>query len=145
MAFGNPYNDIYNFSLVNEWVKKISDIGVSVVVLSDTVGVGERNVIHELFDLVINEFPEIEFGAHLHSRPDNWYEKVEAAYDSGCRRFDGALKGFGGCPMSGLDLVGNISTENLIHFMEEKGEKTNIKADVLKEVMKATNSFYPLS
>ena len=145
MAFGNPYNEEYDYSIVYYWVRKLKDIGIDIIVLSDTVGIGDCSDIENIFKTVISDFPEIEFGAHLHARPDEWRYKIEAAYKGGCRRFDGALKGLGGCPMSGVGMVGNISTENIIDFLEEMGENTGINKEMLYEILHDAESFYMVS
>lgn len=145
MAFGNPYYDEYNYSIVNKWIGNLRDIGIDRIVLSDTVGIGKTEDIYNVFNSVIPDFPDVEFGAHLHSASGNWRSKIEAAYKGGCRMFDGALGGIGGCPMSGVDLVGNISTENIIHFLEEMGENTGINKDVLYDILEKAENFYPVS
>jgi hydroxymethylglutaryl-CoA lyase len=142
MAFGNPYEDKFNYSIVNKWVRRLSEAGIDIIVLSDTVGIGKTEDIKNIFNFVISDYPNIEFGAHLHARADDWKQRVEAAYNGGCRRFDGALKGLGGCPMSGVEMIGNISTENIIFFMESMGEETGINKDALNEIMEKTGSFY---
>ncbi|MDI9878839.1 hydroxymethylglutaryl-CoA lyase [Flectobacillus longus] len=114
MGFGNPYGDPYSPNIVGEWVEKMALLGVEIIALSDTVGVAESALIGQLFSHLIPLYPQIEFGAHLHASPFNWEEKIQAAYHAGCRRFDGALGGFGGCPMANDELVGNINTINLI-------------------------------
>ena len=116
MGFGNPYGEPWNTEVVIKWVKKLSEEGISIIALSDTIGVSTPENISYLFDALIPEFPEIEFGAHLHSDPISWKEKVIAAKNSGCLRFDSAMKGIGGCPMAKNELVGNLATENLIDF-----------------------------
>tara|TARA_B110000459_G_scaffold203252_1_gene259035 strand:- start:7046 stop:7897 length:852 start_codon:yes stop_codon:yes gene_type:complete len=116
MAFGNPYGDLWNSDIVIEWTKKLADLGVEIIALSDTTGVSNPENINYLFSNTIPEFKNIEIGAHLHTTPDTWTEKVNAAYNSGCMRFDGAIKGFGGCPMATDDLTGNMATENLIQY-----------------------------
>jgi hydroxymethylglutaryl-CoA lyase len=143
MAFGNPYGDAYNYSLIEKWVSALQDIGIDIIVLSDTVGVGCMKDIKNVFNLCLNNFSDIEFGAHLHAKQSDWRTRVEAAYEGGCRRFDGALKGFGGCPMSGVDLVGNISTENIIDFMDEVGAETSINRNLLLEMIEKAARFYP--
>lgn len=117
MGFGNPYGEPWNKDIVIYWVKKLSDEGVKIIALSDTIGVSTKENISYLFSHLIPEFPQIEFGAHLHSDQATWLEKVEAAHQSGCFRFDSALKGIGGCPMANNDLVGNLATENLVAFL----------------------------
>lgn len=119
MAFGNPYGDLWNSDIVIEWTKKLADLGVEIIALSDTTGVSNPENISYLFSNTIPEFKNIEIGAHLHTTPDTWSEKVTAAYNSGCMRFDGAIKGFGGCPMATDDLTGNMATENLIQYFNQ--------------------------
>ncbi|MCB0409197.1 MAG: hydroxymethylglutaryl-CoA lyase [Flavobacteriales bacterium] len=120
MAFGNPYGDDWNSEIVMEWTKKLSDLGVKIIALSDTIGVSNKENISYLFGNIIPEFKDVEIGAHLHTTPDTWREKIEAAYQNGCRRFDGAIKGFGGCPMAKDDLTGNMPTENMISYFNEQ-------------------------
>lgn len=116
MGFGNPYEEHWDASLVEEWVGKIAELGVNYFSISDTVGVSRPDSITEVFKRLITSFPNQEFGAHFHTRPDEWLEKVDAAWRNGCKRFDGAIKGYGGCPMAKDDLVGNMATENLIAY-----------------------------
>ena len=116
MAFGNPYNEDYHPDIVAELTKRLYNLGIRIVALSDTIGVSDSNNIAPLFSVLITEYPEIEFGAHFHSTKDSWKEKVQTAYKNGCRRFDGALKGYGGCPMAKDDLVGNIPTESMVAY-----------------------------
>ena len=126
MAFGNPYGEYWHEDIVAKWSEKLSDLDIKIIALSDTIGVSNPDNIRLLFSLLSNEFPQIEWGAHLHTHLESWREKVEAAYNSGCRRFDGAIKGYGGCPMSKDDLVGNIPTEKLLSFTQEKKIETAI-------------------
>lgn len=123
MAFGNPYGEVWNEEIVKDWSKKMADIGISSINLSDTIGVADDKTIADLFQNLIPHYPEIEFGAHFHTVYTEWHSKVQAAYDNGCRRFDGAIKGLGGCPMSKSDMVGNMPTEKLISFANEHKEK----------------------
>jgi len=128
MGFGNPYGDPWNVEIVGEWTEKLSNMGVKTLSLSDTVGSSTPDVIRYLFSNLIPQYPKIEFGAHLHSTPDKWFEKIDAAYNSGCRRFDGAIQGFGGCPMAKDVLTGNMPTEKLVSYFMSKKENTNISA-----------------
>ena len=117
MGFGNPYGDAWNPDIVIHWVKKLADMGIRIIALADTVGVSTPESIRHLFSALIPECHTVELGAHLHTHPDTWKEKVEAAWESGCRRFDSAFNGIGGCPMADDRLVGNMATEALIaHF-----------------------------
>lgn len=118
MAFGNPYKDEWSVELVKDWANKFADIGITKINLSDTTSVANPEDVNELFQTLIPKYPEIEFGAHFHSEYNEWFTKVDAAYQNGCRSFDGAIKGFGGCPMAKSDLVGNIPTEKLITYAE---------------------------
>ncbi|MBP6759030.1 MAG: hydroxymethylglutaryl-CoA lyase [Flavobacterium sp.] len=128
MGFGNPYGDPWSVEIVGEWTEKLSNMGVKIISLSDTIGSSTPEVIQYLFSHLIPKYPKIEFGAHLHTTPDKWFEKMDAAYDSGCRRFDGAIQGFGGCPMAKDVLTGNMPTEKLVSYFTSKKEKTNISA-----------------
>lgn len=125
MGFGNPYGDPWNVEIVGEWTEKMAGMGVKILSLSDTVGSSTPEVIDYLFSNLISKYPEIEFGAHLHTTPDKWFEKVDAAYKAGCRRFDGAIQGFGGCPMAKDDLTGNMPTEKLLSYFTTQKENTN--------------------
>ena len=127
MGFGNPYGDPWNVEIVGEWTEKLSNMGVKILSLSDTVGSSTPDVIDYLFSNLIPKYPKIEFGAHLHTTPDKWFEKIEAAYNAGCRRFDGAIQGFGGCPMAKDDLTGNMPTEKLVSYFTSKKENTNLR------------------
>lgn len=117
MGFGNPYGDPWNVEIVGEWTQRLADMGVKILSLSDTIGSSTPDVIDYLFRNLIPAFPAIEFGAHLHTTPEKWHEKVDAAYKAGCRRFDGAIQGFGGCPMAKDDLTGNMPTEKLLSYL----------------------------
>lgn len=128
MGFGNPYGDPWNVEIVGEWTEKLSTMGVKILSLSDTVGSSTPDVIQYLFSHLIPKYPKIEFGAHLHTTSDNWFEKIDAAYNAGCRRFDGAIQGFGGCPMARDVLTGNMPTEKLVSYFTSKKENTNISA-----------------
>ena len=119
MAFGNPYGENYHPDIVAELTEKLHDLEIGIVALSDTIGVSSPTNIAPLFSTLIQEYPSIEFGAHFHTTPDKWEEKVESAYQNGCRRFDATLKGYGGCPMAKDDLVGNMPTEKLITYFSE--------------------------
>ena len=119
MGFGNPYGDPWNVEIVQQWVDALLPYGIHIFSLSDTIGCSNPENIAYLFDTLIPTYPHIAFGAHLHTQPQSWREKVEAAWEHGCRRFDGALRGFGGCPMAKDDLTGNMATENLLDFCGE--------------------------
>jgi hydroxymethylglutaryl-CoA lyase len=142
MAFGNPYQDMYSPEMVEEFTEKLVNLGIKIIALSDTIGSSKPENIIPLFQNLIPKFPTIEIGAHLHSTPDTLIEKIEAAYQAGCRRFDGAILGFGGCPMAKDDLTGNAATERLYAFFEEKGEKLNLNQENLQiAIQKAIQIF----
>ena len=126
MGFGNPYGDPWSEELVVQWTEKLVGMGIKIISLSDTVGTAKPEVIYRLFSRLIPLYPEIEFGAHLHTPYDMWYEKVAAAYRGGCRRFDGAIKGFGGCPMAKDHVTGNMPTEKLVTFFAQQKKETHL-------------------
>lgn len=126
MGFGNPYGDPWNVDIVGEWTEKLAEMGVSILSLSDTVGTSTPEVIDYLFTNLIPKYPEIEFGAHLHTTPTKWHEKVESAYNAGCRRFDGAVQGFGGCPMAKDELTGNMPTEKMLSYFTAQKADTGV-------------------
>jgi hydroxymethylglutaryl-CoA lyase len=128
MGFGNPYGDPWDEGIVEYWVERVYKMGVRLISLSDTVGTANPESIRRIFSYLIPKYPDIEFGAHLHTHPKTWFEKVDAAYRSGCRRFDSAIKGFGGCPMAKDELVGNLPTEKLLTYFTQNNIETNIRA-----------------
>lgn len=136
MGFGNPYGDPYSPELVAEFVQKLDDLEIKIISLSDTIGIADNKLIKELFSIQVEAFPEIEFGAHLHSRPESISAKVKAALAGGCKRFDGALKGFGGCPMAKDELVGNMDTEVMIATLESEGYDLALNKAELYEAVK---------
>ena len=127
MGFGNPYGDPWNVEIVSDWIEKLSKMGIQTLSLSDTIGSSDPATIKYLFSNLISSYPAIEFGAHLHTTPDTWYEKVAAAFESGCIRFDGAIKGYGGCPMAKDALTGNMPTEKLLSYFTTQKVATGIK------------------
>ena len=127
MGFGNPYGDPWNVEIVGEWTEKLSGMGAKILSLSDTVGTSNPENIEYLFSNLIPKYPDIEFGAHLHTTPTTWHEKIHAAYEAGCRRFDGAIQGFGGCPMAKDELTGNMPTEKVLSYMTEAKADTNVR------------------
>jgi hydroxymethylglutaryl-CoA lyase len=129
MAFGNPYGDPWDVDIVGEWADRLQSMGVEILSLSDTIGSSKPESISYLFSNLIPKFPHIEFGAHLHTHPNSWYEKLNAAYKAGCYRFDGAIQGFGGCPMASDSLTGNMPTEKIISYFNSENIDTQI--DVL--------------
>jgi hydroxymethylglutaryl-CoA lyase len=143
MGFGNPYGDIWNVDIVQYWVDELADMGIKILSLSDTVGSSTPESISYLFKNLIPPYPDVEFGAHLHTQPHNWQEKIEAAYDNGCMRFDAALRGFGGCPMAKDDLTGNMATENLLAFLDEKKVAHGLDYTAFANCMAMTDSVFP--
>ncbi|MGQ3679245.1 hydroxymethylglutaryl-CoA lyase [Tenacibaculum discolor] len=127
MGFGNPYGDPWSVEIVGEWTEKLSSFGVKILSLSDTIGSSTPEDIDYLFSNLIPSYPQIEFGAHLHTTPTKWHEKVDSAFKAGCRRFDGAIKGYGGCPMAKDELTGNMPTEKLLSYFTANKVATNIK------------------
>ncbi|WNM18333.1 hydroxymethylglutaryl-CoA lyase [Flavobacterium capsici] len=125
MGFGNPYGDIWNVDIVAQWTETLAKMGIKILSLSDTIGSSTPEIIDYLFSNLIPKYPDIEFGAHLHTTPDKWHEKVDAAYKAGCKRFDGAIQGFGGCPMAKDDLTGNMPTEKLLSYFTTQKADTN--------------------
>ncbi len=143
MGFGNPYGDEWNVEIVQKWVDILADIGIKVISLSDTIGAADKETITYLFGNLIPPYPDVEFGAHLHTLPHNWEEKVNAAYENNCLRFDGALKGFGGCPMAKDDLTGNMPTENLIQYFKNKKIELGINNEALLESLRMADQIFP--
>lgn len=127
MGFGNPYGDPWNVEIVGDWTEKLAAMGVKILSLSDTIGSSSPEIIKYLFSNLIPKYPEVEFGAHLHTTPSKWHEKVDAAYKAGCRRFDGAIQGFGGCPMAKDELTGNMPSEKMLSYFNSKKADSNIK------------------
>ena len=127
MGFGNPYGDPWNVDIVANWTERLSDMGVKILSLSDTIGSSTPEDITYLFSNLIPKYPQIEFGAHLHTTPSAWFEKVDSAFKAGCKRFDGAIKGYGGCPMAKDDLTGNMPTEKLLSYFTSQNADTNVK------------------
>jgi len=145
MGFGNPYGDPWNVDIVGEWTEKLAKMGVTILSLSDTVGTSNPESIHYLFSNLIPQYQNIEFGAHLHTTPTSWFEKVDAAYKAGCLRFDGAIQGFGGCPMAKDELTGNMPTEKLLSYFTTQ-QKNNLNAlsfeSAYNEASKIFNHFH---
>ena len=120
MGFGNPYGDPWNVDIVGKWTEKLANMGVKILSLSDTIGSSNAESINYLFSNLIPKYPDIEFGAHLHTTPTTWHEKIDSAYKAGCRRFDGDIQGFGGCPMAKDELTGNMPTEKMLSYFTQQ-------------------------
>ncbi len=144
MAFGNPYGDEWSSDIAISWTQKLSQLGIKYFSLADTIGVSNPQNISYMFSNLIPALPGLEIGAHLHTTPDTWKEKVEAAFNSGCRSFDTAIKGFGGCPMASDKLTGNMPTENLLSFFEEKKLETGIDKKAFNEASLLALKIFPI-
>ncbi len=143
MGFGNPYGDEWNVEIVGKWVEKLANMGIKTLSLSDTIGVSNPENISYLFSNLIPEYPTIEFGAHLHTTPTTWEEKIHAAYISGCRRFDAALKGYGGCPMAKDNLTGNMATENILYYLDQNKLNHGLNHDLFHQSMELALNVFP--
>lgn len=143
MGFGNPYGDPYDLTVAGKFVDILSTLEISIVSLADTIGVSKPDQIRYLFTNLAKDFPSIEFGAHLHSNPNSAIEKIGAAFESGCTRFDGAIKGFGGCPMAEDELVGNLATETILSFLESRKEAPNLDMVAFAESMRIADEIFP--
>ncbi|MEM8566103.1 MAG: hydroxymethylglutaryl-CoA lyase [Bacteroidota bacterium] len=142
MGFGNPYDDPFDPQVVGKFTEILHSLGIHIISLADTIGVAEPNLIKHLFNDLIPSFPDVEFGAHFHSNPATAIEKVSAAYQSGCRRFDGAIRGFGGCPMAKDELVGNIATEDMISYFDSINLDLGIDRDFFNASIQASASIF---
>lgn len=143
MGFGNPYGDPWNVEIVQKWVDMLSDLDIRIFQLSDTIGVANPINIEYLFSNLIKAYPELEIGAHFHTQPHNWREKIATAYENGCRRFDGAIKGYGGCPMAKDDLTGNMPTENLLRYCEDSAVEAGIDKEAFTKAMQMAVEVFP--
>lgn len=142
MCFGNPYGDVYNYDIVQYWMNELARLGVKTISLSDTVGVANQKSITEIFNLIVPSFAGIEIGAHFHTRRESSIEKIEAAYLAGCRRFDGAIKGFGGCPMAKDELIGNMPTEVMIDYFEKKQIHTHVNRSLFEQSFEYSSKIF---
>jgi hydroxymethylglutaryl-CoA lyase len=143
MGFGNPYGDPWNVEIVQNWVDVLAEMDIKILALSDTIGVSSPESISYLFSRLIPPYPDVEFGAHLHTTPWSWYEKVNAAFNSGCRRFDSTIKGYGGCPMAKDELTGNMATENLVEYLKKHGIRHALDEEALIDAMHCALSIFP--
>lgn len=142
MGFGNPYGDPYDEDIVFEWVNRLVAMDIGIISLADTVGLATPQQVYDSTAYLVESLPGTEIGVHLHSTTQNWSEKLDAAYRAGCRRFDGALKGIGGCPMANDELVGNMNMEKMIGYFKEKGIETGINEDALKESLRLAGEVF---
>jgi len=135
MGFGNPYGNEWNVEIVQQWTEKLIAEGIKIIALSDTVGIATPQQISDIYPALCKSFPNTEFGLHLHATPNGWRNKIEASYKAGCKRFDSAIKGYGGCPMAADELTGNIATENLISYLQSQNENLGLNMDKFREAM----------
>ena len=143
MGFGNPYGDLYDVDIVGKFVDILHSLDVKIISLADTIGVSKPDQIHYLFSTLTRQFSQIEFGAHLHSNPATAEEKIEAAFKAGCQRFDGAIKGFGGCPMAEDELVGNLATETILNWLAKNDNSADLSIDEFQKAMIMADSIFP--
>jgi hydroxymethylglutaryl-CoA lyase len=143
MGFGNPYGDPWNLSVVGHWVEELMQYGIRIFSLSDTIGCSNPQNIEYLFGTLVPKYPELEIGAHLHTQAHNWNEKIEAAFQAGCRRFDGALKGYGGCPMAKDDLTGNMATEHLVTFLDDQEVTLSLDRSAFAKSLLLVDQIFP--
>lgn len=143
MGFGNPYGDPWNTETVMHWVEQLAQIDIRIFQLSDTIGVAQPPSIEYLFSELIPAYPELEIGAHFHTTPQTWEEKVATAATHGCTRFDGAIRGYGGCPMAKDDLTGNMPMEHLVHFFQEQGNDTGVDQKIFQEAYLEAARVFP--
>ncbi len=143
MGFGNPYGDPWNADIIQFWVDKLVSMGIKIFSLSDTIGVAKPDSISYIFSSLIPVFENITFGAHFHTRPDDWGSKLDAAFASGCRRFDSAIKGYGGCPMAKDDLTGNLATENLLFYLRTQEKFSNLNMQAFIDAMQMAATVFP--
>ena len=142
MGFGNPYGDLYNEEIVFEWVNRLVGMDIGIISLADTVGIATPEQVYDITSYLVESLPGTEIGVHLHSTAENWQEKLEAAVNAGCKHFDGALKGIGGCPMSGSELVGNMNTEWMISYFEGRNMLTNLNKEALQKSISLANETF---
>ncbi len=143
MGFGNPYGDVWNADICFNWIDKIRALDIKTIQLSDTIGIANPESISYIFKNLIPKYQDVTFGAHLHTQPHNWEEKVIAAYNYGCRRFDSAIRGYGGCPMAKDSLTGNMPTENLVSYCMEKSVDNNLNIHEFFNAMVIANEIFP--
>lgn len=143
MAFGNPYGEHWHPDIAAQWSEKLAkELGIQIIALSDTIGVSNQQNITDLFSTLIPEFPNVEFGAHLHTTADSWQEKVEATIHAGCQRIDGAILGYGGCPMATNKLTGNMPTENVVHYLQEQNKLKGFNSQEFKEAVNQATALF---
>ncbi|MBL0129812.1 MAG: hydroxymethylglutaryl-CoA lyase [Chitinophagaceae bacterium] len=142
MGFGNPYGDRFSEEIVFEWVNQLVAMDIGIISLADTVGVATAEQVYDMTEYLVDSLPGTEIGVHLHSTPDNWKEKLEAAVRAGCKRFDGALKGIGGCPMADDELVGNMNSEMMIEYFEQNNLLNGLNKEALVESLRIAGEIF---
>jgi len=142
MAFGNPYDDLYDADIVFNWVEKLVELDIEIISLADTVGIATPEQVYDMTSYLVESLPATEIGVHLHSTFENWQQKLDAAQKAGCKRFDGALKGIGGCPMANDKLVGNMNTEWMISHFEHHGVNTGLDKNALQESLRIAEEIF---
>ena len=142
MGFGNPYGDDWNLDLVEKWVNILYRLGIQIIPFSDILGNSTAERIKTVFSTIIPKFPDMEFGLHLHTKPNDWYEKIDAAYKSGCSRFDTVINGLGGCPMADDKLLGNLDTKNLLYYLDKKNIQYNIDKKAFENTIKMATKIF---
>ena len=142
MAFGNPYGDLYDEDIVFNWVEKLVEMDIDIISLADTVGVSTPEQVYDMTSYLAESLPATEIGVHLHSTFENWQQKLDAAAKAGCNRFDGALKGIGGCPMANDELVGNMNTEWMISYFEKNNIATGLNREALEESLRIAGEIF---
>ena len=133
MAFGNPYGDPWSPELIAKWTRYVCDQGIEIIALSDIIGAADGDLIGQVFNAIYDEVPCADVGLHLHTQEHNWYEKVDAAWKAGCRRFDGVMSGIGGCPMAGYELVGNLNTRHLVSYLQQNNIPHNLDLEAFEK------------
>lgn len=144
MAFGNPYGDVWSISEMQRHIERFIQLGIKTITLSDTIGVATPQMITDIFHTMLSAYPEIEFGLHLHTKPTDWYEKIEAAWNTGCRSFDGVMNGIGGCPMTGYEMIGNLNTLNLYKFIKDNKIPSLLNDMALGEALQVAGNIYEM-
>lgn len=144
MAFGNPYGDVWSIDEMQKHIERFIKLGIKTITLSDTIGVATPQMITDIFHTMLHAYPGTEFGLHLHTTPYTWYEKIEAAWDAGCRSFDGVLNGIGGCPMTGYEMIGNLNTLNLLKFIKDHNIKTRLNEQALGKALEVSGTVYEM-
>lgn len=142
MAFGNPYDDPYDADIVFNWVERLVELDIEIISLADTVGVATPEQVYEMTSYLVESLPATEIGVHLHSTFENWQQKLHAGIKAGCKRFDGALKGIGGCPMANDQLVGNMNTEWMINYFETNGMSTGLDKNALRDSLRIAEEIF---